>query len=51
MKWHKSSYCGTSACLEMCQIANQVYIRDAHGNVVRFSAMSWQAFVKASALR
>lgn len=49
MKWHKSSYCGTSACLEMCQVADQVFIRDANGNIVRFSAKTWQSFVKTSA--
>jgi Domain of unknown function (DUF397) len=46
--WRKSSFCGSSACVEVAMSGDDVLLRDskdANSPVLRFTADEWTAFV------
>ncbi|WP_432980934.1 DUF397 domain-containing protein [Dactylosporangium sp. CA-233914] len=47
--WRKSSYCGTTSCVEVANLASDsILVRDAKnpgGSVLSFERESWSAFV------
>ena len=46
--WRKSSFCGTSACVEVATAGDEVLVRDskdANSPVLKFTAEEWRAFV------
>jgi hypothetical protein len=48
-QWHKSSYCSTSACVEVAMTSDAVLVRDSKNNEVAplsFTMDEWSAFVK-----
>jgi uncharacterized protein DUF397 len=48
-QWHKSSYCGTSACVEVAQTSDVVLVRDSknpQAAPLAFTTDEWTAFVK-----
>ena len=48
-QWQKSSYCGTSACIEVAQTSDAVLVRDSKNPQVAplaFTTDEWVAFVK-----
>lgn len=47
-EWRKSSYCGSSACVEVARADGQVLVRDSKNPdipPVRFSPDEWDAFL------
>jgi len=48
MEWRKSSFCGTSACVEVAESDGTFLIRDSkteNGPVLAFTAEEWTAFL------
>ena len=48
VQWRKSSRCGTSACVEVAKVGDEVLIRDSkdpHAAPLRFTGAEWEAFV------
>ena len=48
-QWQKSSYCGTSACVEVSQTSDAVLVRDSKNPQVAplaFTTDEWVAFVQ-----
>jgi hypothetical protein len=48
MEWRKSSFCGTSACVEVAVSDGAVLVRDSkteNGPVLTFDADEWTAFL------
>ena len=48
-QWQKSSYCGTSACVEVAQTSDVVLVRDSKNPKVAplaFTTDEWSAFVR-----
>ncbi|WP_212845431.1 DUF397 domain-containing protein [Catellatospora sp. IY07-71] len=46
--WVKSSYCDSSACVEVALAGQEIAVRDGknpQGPVLRFSRQEWQTFV------
>jgi hypothetical protein len=46
--WRKSSYCGSSACVEVAESNGAFLVRDSKnegGPVLSFTAEEWSAFV------
>jgi hypothetical protein len=47
-QWQKSSYCGTSACVEVAMTSDAVLVRDSknpQGAPLAFTTDEWDAFV------
>jgi hypothetical protein len=48
-KWHKSSRCGTSTCVEVAKVGSEYLVRDSKNLDVAplsFTAAEWDAFVE-----
>ena len=48
--WKRSSYCGTSACVEVAAIGPSVFVRDAKnpdGGSFEASGQGWSKFIDA----
>lgn len=46
--WRKSTYCDTSACVEVGRIGDRIALRDSkdpEGPVLQFDRQEWNAFV------
>ncbi len=46
--WRKSTFCDTSACVEVGPVGDQIALRDSKdpdGPVLRFTRQEWTAFV------
>jgi hypothetical protein len=48
-RWHKSSYSGTSGCIQVAYIDGYIAVRDSkesQGPALVFNTDEWQAFIK-----
>lgn len=46
-QWRRSSYCGSSACVEVAKVDGNYHVRDSKdpdGAVLTFTAAEWAAF-------
>jgi Domain of unknown function (DUF397) len=50
LRWHRSRYCGSGACLEYAPAGNVVYIRDSKqtaGPTLAMPAAAWGRFLES----
>lgn len=48
IEWRKSSYCGTSSCVEVAMVENGVMVRDSkepETDFLIFTREEWRAFI------
>jgi Domain of unknown function (DUF397) len=49
VKWHKSTRCGSNACVEVAKVDNEYLVRDSknpEAAPLTFTADEWTAFVE-----
>jgi hypothetical protein len=49
VKWHKSTRCGSNACVEVAKVENEYLVRDSknpEAAPLTFTADEWTAFVE-----
>jgi hypothetical protein len=53
IKWHKSSRCGSGACVEVAKVDDEYLVRDSknpESEPLTFTPAEWSAFVEGVAL-